>query len=91
MANTEEFEVNNETLMNCVQQYRVIYDKRCKDYKVPLKKRNAWKEISEKLGIGGALSSISLATERAPPLSNSLHTIYLVSMFCIIVLISFID
>ena len=51
MANTEEFEVNNETLMNCVQQYRVIYDKRCKDYKVPLKKRNAWKEISEKLGI----------------------------------------
>ena len=26
---------------------------------------------------GGALSSISLTTERAPPLSNSLHTIFL--------------
>ena len=50
-ANSEEYEVNNETLMNCIQQYRVIYDKRCKDYKMPLKKRNTWKEISEKLGI----------------------------------------
>ena len=34
------------------------------------------------LEIGGALSSISLPIERAPPLSNSLHTIYLVP-FCI--------
>ena len=50
-ANSEEYEVNNETLMNCIQQYRMMYDKRCKDYKVPLKKRNAWKEISGKLGI----------------------------------------
>ena len=31
--------------------------------------------------IGGALSSISLATERSPPISNSLHTTYLVSMY----------
>ena len=30
----------------------------------------------------GALSSISLTTERAPPLSNSLHTIY--QVLCII-------
>ena len=34
------------------------------------------------LEIGGALSSISLSIQRAPPLSNSLHTIYLVP-FCI--------
>ena len=35
---------------------------------------------------GGALSSISLPTERAPLLSNSLHTIYLdllVFVYCI--------
>ena len=32
---------------------------------------------------GGALSSIGRATGSAPPLRNSLHTIYLVSMFCI--------
>ena len=51
MAKDEEYEVDNETLMNCIQHYRVVYDKSCKNYKVPLKKRNAWKEISEKLGI----------------------------------------
>ena len=37
-------------------------------------------------GWGGALSSISVPTERAPPLSNSLNTIYLdllVFVYCI--------
>ena len=33
---------------------------------------------------GGTLSSISLPIERAPPLSNSLHTIYPVPMYCIL-------
>ena len=48
---------------------------------------------------GGALSSISLPIERAPPLSNSLHTIYYLAslricilylVFCNIVLIFFV-
>eukprot|EP00795_Rhopilema_esculentum_P003869 gene3869-15166_t len=47
----EEQEIDNEMLMNYVQHYRVIYDKSCKDFKIPLKKRNAWKETSQKLGI----------------------------------------
>ena len=32
----------------------------------------------------GAVSSISLPIERAPSLSNSLHTIYPVPMYCIL-------
>eukprot|EP00795_Rhopilema_esculentum_P015923 gene15923-7257_t len=35
----EEQEINNEMLMNCVQHYQVIYDKSCKDFKIPLKKK----------------------------------------------------
>ena len=42
--------VDNETLMNCIQNYRCLYDKGCKDYKVPLKKRNAWKGDRCKVG-----------------------------------------
>ena len=45
-----EATVDNETLMACIQNYRCIYDKiTCNDYRVPQKKRNAWKEIAEKL------------------------------------------
>ena len=44
-------EIDSETLMNCVRNYRVIYDNSLKDFKVPSKKNNAWKEISAKLGI----------------------------------------
>ena len=44
-----EAKVDNGTLMNCVQNYRCIDDKTCKDYRVPQKKRNAWREIAEKL------------------------------------------
>ena len=51
MAVQIENEIDNETLMNCVQDYSVIYDKMSKDYKIPLRKRNAWKEASTELGI----------------------------------------
>ena len=44
-------EVDSETLMNCVQNYPVLYDKGSADYKIPLRKKNAWKEIAAKLGI----------------------------------------
>ena len=42
-------EIDNETLMNNVQNYRCIYDKSCVDYKVPQKKRNAWQKIAESM------------------------------------------
>ena len=35
---------------------------------------------------GGALSSISLPIERAPPLSNSLHAIYHLAPLCTCIL-----
>ena len=41
------------------------------------------------LETGGALSSISLTTERDPPLSNSLHAIYPVSFFVVVVCIGY--
>ena len=47
--NTEE--VDDQTLMNCIQNYRVIYDKGSKDYKDQRKKKNAWSEVSLQLGI----------------------------------------
>ena len=51
LQENEETSVDNETFMNCIQQYRVLYDKTCKDFKMPLKKKNAWKEVASKLGI----------------------------------------
>ena len=45
----ESITVDNATLMNCVQQYRCLYDKRCEDFRILLKKKNAWKEIAAKL------------------------------------------
>eukprot|EP00795_Rhopilema_esculentum_P004065 gene4065-20242_t len=44
-------EISNEKLMDCIRNYRSIYDKKCKGYKVPQKKKNAWKEVSAQLGI----------------------------------------
>ena len=44
-------EVDSETLLNCVQNYPVLYDKGSADYKIPLRNKNAWKEIAAKLGI----------------------------------------
>ena len=38
-------------LMNCVQNYNVLYDRTCRDFKILQKKKNMWKEISETLGI----------------------------------------
>ena len=46
-----DLEFDRETFMNCVCNYKVIYDKNSKDFKIPLKKNNAWKEISLALGI----------------------------------------
>ena len=40
-------------------------------------------KITRISGRMGSLSSLSLRIERAPPLSNPLHTIYLVPMYCI--------
>ena len=38
LQDNEETSVDNKTLMNCIQQYRVLCDKTCKDFKMPLKK-----------------------------------------------------
>ena len=67
-TNREINSVDKEALMNCIQNYRCIYDKGCKDYMVPLKKRNAWKEISTKLGL-----SVEEATKRY----NNIRTVLL--------------
>ena len=42
---------DNESFMNLVQNYRIIYDKQYKDYKDSRKKKNAWLEISKKVGV----------------------------------------
>ena len=42
---------DNENFMNLVQNYRIIYDKKCKDYKDTRKKKNAWLELSKKVGV----------------------------------------
>ena len=39
--------------MDCIQQYTVLYDKSKKDCKDQRKKKNAWREVSVKLGIAG--------------------------------------
>ena len=39
------------TLMDCIQQYTVLYDKCKKDYNDQRKKESAWIEVSAKLGI----------------------------------------
>ena len=75
MAATSEFidaeetsvEIDNETLMNCVQNYRCIYDKSCSDYRVLQKKRNTWKKISE---------SLNLPVDVAQKRYNSIRTFY---------------
>ena len=49
---------------------------------------NIWLKVPSKAGLPfawWALSSISLSIERAPPLSNSLHTIYLVPLLFVFV------
>ena len=47
MANNGEIvgkqTIDDETLMNCKQQYRILYDKTCKHCKMQLKKENACK------------------------------------------------
>eukprot|EP00794_Sanderia_malayensis_P013138 gene13138-14491_t len=40
---------DNETLMNCVLKYAAVYDKSCRDYKIPLEKKNAWRQIGLEL------------------------------------------
>ena len=39
------------TLMDCIQQYIVLYDKSKKGYKDQRKIKSAWREFSAKLGI----------------------------------------
>ena len=51
MVEMEGNDIENETLMDCIYNYPAIYDKSCKDYKVPLQKRNAWREVCMKLGM----------------------------------------
>ena len=38
-----QVEVEKEMLMNCIQNYPLIYDKKCADYKIPLRKKNGGK------------------------------------------------
>ena len=47
----EGVDIDNETLMDCIHNYPAIYDKSCKDYKIPLRKKNAWKQVCMKLGM----------------------------------------
>ena len=44
-ADLEKKYVDNEMLMSCIRKYAAVYDKSCRDYKIPLKKKKAWKEI----------------------------------------------
>ena len=75
MAATSEFidaeetsvEIDSETLMNCVQNYRCIYDKSCSDYRVLQKKCNAWKKISE---------SLNLPVDVAQKRYNNIRTVF---------------
>eukprot|EP00112_Aurelia_sp_Birch-Aquarium-sp1_P002537 Seg128.12 transcript_id=Seg128.12/GoldUCD/mRNA.D3Y31 product="hypothetical protein" protein_id=Seg128.12/GoldUCD/D3Y31 len=53
-ANLERKYVDNEILMSCVHKYPAVYDKSCRDYKIPLKKKNAWKAIGLELSIDWA-------------------------------------
>lgn len=53
-ANLERKYVDNEILMSCVRKYPAVYDKSCRDYKIPLKKKNAWKAIGLELSIDWA-------------------------------------
>ena len=41
--------INNETVMDCIQNYPLIYDKGNSDYKNKIKKKNAWKEVASAL------------------------------------------
>ena len=47
----QNMEVGDMTLMDCIQQYTVLYDKCKKDYNDQRKKENTWREVSAKLGI----------------------------------------
>ena len=51
MASEVETVVNNEILMNLIQIYCVIYDKTCREYRDVRKRKNAQKEVADKLGI----------------------------------------
>ena len=51
MASKVETVINNEILMNLIQNYRVIYDKTCREYRDVRKKKSAWKEVADKLGM----------------------------------------
>lgn len=63
----DENAIENETLMDCIRNYPAIYDKSCRDYKIPLRKKNAWKEVCIKLG---------MELETAQKRYNSLRTMF---------------
>ena len=65
-ANREMYSVDNETFINCIRIYRCIYDKDCKDDKVQLKKRNAWKEVH-------VSTKLELPVEKATKRLNNVH------------------
>lgn len=68
MAATNQAEgvhFDNETLMSCVRKYAAMYDKNCKDCKIPLRKKIVWREIGLELGIDWA---------EAQTCSNSIRT-----------------
>ena len=49
--NLENACIDIEALLSYIRQYSVLYDKSCKNYRLPLKKKNAWKEIGLELAI----------------------------------------
>ena len=85
MAETSEFidaeetsvEIDNETLMNCVQNYRCIYDKSCSDYRVLQKKRNAWQKIGESLNL-----PVDVAQKRYNNIRTVQNMCFLFLLYC---------
>ena len=51
MASEVETVVNNKLLMNLIQNYHVIDNTTCREYRDVRKKKNAWKELPDKLAI----------------------------------------
>ena len=43
-------DINDQLLMSTIREFLCLYDKGCPDYKIPSKKENAWRAVSEKVG-----------------------------------------
>ena len=43
-------DMDDQLLMSTIREFLCLYDKGCPDYKIPTKKENAWRAVSEKVG-----------------------------------------